>query len=36
MNGVHEIKLNDCGTQKLWEWERIQAQLFKFNTKVSH
>ncbi|WDF56031.1 peptidase domain-containing ABC transporter [Mucilaginibacter sp. KACC 22063] len=33
MSGIHEIKMNDCGTQKLWEWERIQAQLFKFNTK---
>lgn len=31
--GVHEIKLNDCGSHKLWEWERIQAKLFHYNTE---
>ncbi|GAB3636799.1 peptidase domain-containing ABC transporter [Hymenobacter arcticus] len=33
INGVHEIKLNDCGSYKLWEWERIQAKLFHYNTE---
>ncbi|KAB7727302.1 ATP-binding cassette domain-containing protein [Rudanella paleaurantiibacter] len=33
ITGVHEIKLSDCGTQKLWEWEKIQARLFKLNVK---
>lgn len=31
--GVPEIKLNNCETQKRWEWERIQARLFKLNTE---
>lgn len=33
MSGIHEVKLNDCGTRKLWEWERLQAKLFRFNTR---
>jgi ATP-binding cassette, subfamily B, bacterial len=33
ISGIHEIKMNDCGTQKLWEWERVQARFFKFNTQ---
>ena len=33
IGGIHEIKLNDCGSQKLWEWERIQAKLFNYNTQ---
>jgi len=33
IGGIHEIKLNDCGSNKLWEWERIQAKLFNYNTQ---
>ena len=33
VNGMQEIKLNNCEKQKRWEWERIQAQLFKVNVK---
>jgi ATP-binding cassette subfamily B protein len=32
IGGIQEIKLNDCGSYKLWEWERIQARLFHYNT----
>jgi len=31
--GMQEIKLNNCEQQKRWEWERIQAGLFRFNVK---
>ncbi|MBU6120255.1 peptidase domain-containing ABC transporter [Hymenobacter sp. PAMC29290] len=33
INGVYEIKINDCGVQKVWEWESIQAKLFHFNVR---
>lgn len=33
INGMQEIKLNNCEQQKRWEWERIQAGLFRFNVK---
>ena len=33
INGIYEIKINDCGTQKIWEWEGIQARLFHFNVQ---
>jgi ATP-binding cassette subfamily B protein len=33
INGMQEIKLNNCEQQKRWEWEHIQARLFKFNVK---
>ncbi len=33
INGMQEIKLNNCEKQKRWEWERIQAQLFKVSIK---
>ncbi len=33
INGIQEIKLNNCEKQKRWEWEKIQAQLFKINVK---
>jgi ATP-binding cassette subfamily B protein len=33
INGMPEIKLNNCETQKRWEWERIQARLFNINVK---
>ena len=31
INGMQEIKLNNYERQKRWEWERIQARLFKVN-----
>jgi ATP-binding cassette, subfamily B, bacterial len=33
ITGIQEIKLNNCEKQKRWEWERIQAKLFKVNVK---
>jgi ATP-binding cassette subfamily B protein len=33
VNGMQEIKLNNCEQQKRWEWEHIQARLFKVNVK---
>ena len=34
INGVYEIKINDCGVQKVWEWESIQAKLFHLNVRA--
>jgi len=34
IGGMQEIKLNNCEQQKRWEWEYIQAKLFKFNVKT--
>ncbi len=31
--GMQDIKLNGCEKQKRWEWERIQARLFKVSIK---
>jgi ATP-binding cassette subfamily B protein len=31
INGMQEIKLQNAETRKRWEWERIQARLFKVN-----
>ncbi|PSL44651.1 ATP-binding cassette subfamily B protein [Chitinophaga niastensis] len=31
IGGMQEIKLNNCEVQKRWEWENIQASLFRFN-----
>jgi ATP-binding cassette subfamily B protein len=31
VQGMSEIKMNNCETQKRWEWERIQAKLFRVN-----
>ncbi|PLX12918.1 MAG: ABC transporter ATP-binding protein [Marinilabiliales bacterium] len=31
ITGMQEIKLNNCEKQKRWEWENIQAKLFKVN-----
>jgi len=31
ITGMQEIKLNNCEKQKRWEWESIQARLFKVN-----
>lgn len=33
VQGMQEIKLNNCEKQKRWEWERIQARLFKISMK---
>ncbi len=33
ITGMQEIKLNNCERQKRWEWENIQARLFKINVK---
>lgn len=29
VTGMQDIKLNNCEKQKRWDWERIQARLFK-------
>jgi len=29
IQGMPEIKLNDCAASRRWEWEQIQAKLFK-------
>jgi ATP-binding cassette subfamily B protein len=33
ITGMQEIKLNNCERQKRWEWERIQAKLFRISVK---
>lgn len=33
VNGMQEIKLNNCEQQKRWGWEHVQASLFKFKVK---
>jgi ATP-binding cassette subfamily B protein len=33
ITGMQEIKLNNCEKQKRWEWENIQAKLFKVSVK---
>lgn len=33
INGMQEIKLHGSEKQKRWEWEHIQARLFKINMK---
>lgn len=33
ISGMQEIKLNNCEQQKRWEWEHIQARLFKISVK---
>ncbi|MDR1631282.1 MAG: peptidase domain-containing ABC transporter [Dysgonamonadaceae bacterium] len=33
VTGMQEIKLAGCEQQKRWEWERIQARLFKLRIK---
>lgn len=32
IQGMQDIKINNCGNQKRWEWEHIQAKLYKINT----
>ncbi len=33
IGGMQDIKLNNCEKQKRWEWERIQAKLFRISIK---
>jgi ATP-binding cassette subfamily B protein len=33
VTGMQEIKLNACEQQKRWEWEHIQAKLFRLRVK---
>lgn len=33
VNGMQEIKLSGSEQQKLWNWERIQAKLFRYSIK---
>ncbi|MDX8341767.1 peptidase domain-containing ABC transporter [Draconibacterium sp. IB214405] len=33
VNGMQEIKLNGCEKQKRWEWESIQAKLYRVSIK---
>ena len=33
IHGIEEIKINNADRQKRWEWEEVQASLFKVNVK---
>ena len=33
LSGMPEIKLNNCEKRKRWEWEDVQAKLFRLNIK---
>jgi ATP-binding cassette, subfamily B, bacterial len=33
VQGMQEIKLNNCEKQKRWDWENLQAKLFKISVK---
>ncbi|MFO8129896.1 MAG: peptidase domain-containing ABC transporter [Bacteroidales bacterium] len=33
ITGMQEIKLNNCEKQKRWDWEKIQAKLFRVNIR---
>lgn len=33
VQGMQDIKLNNCEKQKRWEWESIQAKIFRINVK---
>jgi len=33
VQGMQEIRLNNCERPKRWEWERLQAAIFKINFK---
>jgi len=33
ITGMQEIKLNNCEKQKRWDWEHIQARVFRINVK---
>lgn len=34
IHGMQEIRMNNAEKQKRWEWENIQASLFKLNFKI--
>lgn len=34
IQGIQDIKLNNCEKQKRWEWERMQVALYKINTNA--
>lgn len=34
VEGMQEIKMNNCEVTKRWEWERVQAKLFKTSVKA--
>lgn len=33
VNGMQEIKLNNCESEKRWGWEKLQARLFRVNMR---
>ncbi|HYW95556.1 MAG TPA: peptidase domain-containing ABC transporter, partial [Bacteroidales bacterium] len=33
INGIEEIKINNADKEKRWEWEEVQASLFKVNIR---
>lgn len=33
IQGMQDIKLNNCERQKRWEWERVQMRLFRISVK---
>ncbi|MEX1268951.1 MAG: peptidase domain-containing ABC transporter [Balneolaceae bacterium] len=33
IQGMQEIKLNNCERKKRWEWEHLQARLFRYQVK---
>lgn len=33
ITGMQEIKLNNCETPKRWEWEKVQARLYKISVE---
>lgn len=33
IQGMQDIKLNNCEKQKRWEWERVQVKLFKISVQ---
>ncbi|MBS1952302.1 MAG: peptidase domain-containing ABC transporter [Bacteroidetes bacterium] len=35
VNGIHEIKLNNCEKKKRWEWERIQEKIFTIGLQTT-
>lgn len=34
VNGMQDIKLNNCEKQKRWAWEEVQAHVFKYKIKM--
>lgn len=35
VQGMQEIKLNNCEREKRWEWERVQARLFQLTVSAT-